>query len=343
MARLLQRLGNFSARRRRLVLSAWLIGLVTLAALAGAFKGAFSDQFKVPGTESQNAIELIKRNVPNANADGATGRVVFAASEGASLDEASVAKAVKRLSTTPDVVSASAPVVSKDGRIAYTDLRFSIAQADVSARQTDAIAAAARGAAPQVEFAGSAAPIESEPPIGETLGVIVAVFVLTLTFGSLLAAGLPLLTALFGVGAGMLGITLASGFTDLTSTATTLAAMLGLAVGIDYALFILSRHRTQVREGMPIAESIALATGTAGSAVVFAGSTVMIALVALVMTGTRSWPRWGSPPRARSRSRCSRASRWSPRCWPSAARAWSAGRRSRPAAAARWARAGWAS
>lgn len=286
MARLLQRLGNFSARRRRLVLSAWLIGLVTLAAPAGAFKGAFSDQFKVPGTESQNAIELIERNVPNANADGATGRVVFAAAEGASLDEASVAKAVKRLSTTPDVVSASAPVVSEDGRIAYTDLRFSIAQADVGARQTDAIAAAARGAAPQVEFAGSAAPIESEPPIGETLGVIVAVFVLTLTFGSLLAAGLPLLTALFGVGAGMLGITLASGFTDLTSTATTLAAMLGLAVGIDYALFILSRHRTQVREGMPIAESIALATGTAGSAVVFAGSTVMIALVALVMTGT---------------------------------------------------------
>ena len=110
--------------------------------------------------------------------------------------------------------------------------------------------------------------------------------VLAVTFGSLLAAGLPLLTALFGVGVGMLGIQLASGLTDLTSTATTLAAMLGLAVGIDYALFILSRHRTQVRDGMRIEESIALATGTAGSAVVFAGSTVMIALVALLMTGT---------------------------------------------------------
>jgi putative drug exporter of the RND superfamily len=110
--------------------------------------------------------------------------------------------------------------------------------------------------------------------------------VLAVTFGSLLAAGLPLLTALIGVGVGMLGIQLASGVIDLTSTSITLAAMLGLAVGIDYALFILSRHRTQVHDGMDIEDSIALAVGTAGSAVVFAGSTVMIALVALVMTGT---------------------------------------------------------
>ncbi len=127
--------------------------------------------------------------------------------------------------------------------------------------------------------------MESDPPIGEVLGAIVALLVLTVTFGSLLAAGLPLLTALLGVGVGMLGIELASGFTHLTSTSTTLAAMLGLAVGIDYSLFILSRHRAQVREGMGISESIALAVGTAGSAVVFAGSTVIIALAALSVTG----------------------------------------------------------
>ena len=84
------------------------------------------------------------------------------------------------------------------------------------------------------------------------LGVVVAMMVLAITFGSLLAAGLPLLTALIGVGAGMLGIQLASGITGLTSTSMTLAAMLGLAVGIDYALFILSRHRTQVAEGMDL-------------------------------------------------------------------------------------------
>jgi putative drug exporter of the RND superfamily len=290
MARLLQRLGSFSVRRRRLVLGGWLLALVALAGLALSFKGTFSDEFKVPGTESQEAIELIQRNVPQANADGATGRVVFAAPKGETLDEAAVPQAVKRLAGVEDVASATNPyevgAVSKDGRIAYSDLQFSIVQADVSPTQTDAIEAAADDVAPQVEFGGAAAAVHSEPPIGEALGVLVAMLVLAVTFGSLLAAGLPLLTALLGVGAGMLGVQLASGLTDLTSTSVTLAAMLGLAVGIDYALFILSRHRTQVRDGMKIEDSVALATGTAGSAVVFAGSTVMIALVALLMTGT---------------------------------------------------------
>jgi RND superfamily putative drug exporter len=290
MASLLQRLGSFSVRRRRLILGGWLLALVALAGLALAFKGTFADEFKVPGTESQRAIELIQQAVPQSNADGATGRVVFAAAAGEQLDKTVVARAVQRLGGVDDVASASDPfqtgAVSEDGRIAYTDLQFSVPQMEVGAPQTDAIEAAAAGAASQIEYGGAAAAVESEPPIGEVLGVLVALVVLAVTFGSLLAAGLPLLTALFGVGVGMLGIVLASGVTDLTSTATTLAAMLGLAVGIDYALLILSRHRTQVRDGMPIAESIALATGTAGSAVVFAGSTVMIALVALLMTGT---------------------------------------------------------
>ena len=284
MARLLQRLGAFAVRRRRLVLGSWLLGLVVLAGLALTFKGTFSDEFKVPGTESQRAIELIEQAVPQANADGATGRVVFASD--AKLDAAAMGAAVKQLAAVPGVASATPPIVSPGGKIAYTDLQFTIAQADVTATQTDAIEQAAADAAPQVEFGGSAAALESEPPIGEVLGVVVAMMVLAITFGSLLAAGLPLLTALIGVGAGMLGIQLASGITGLTSTSLTLAAMLGLAVGIDYALFILSRHRTQVAEGMDMAKSIALSVGTAGSAVVFAGATVMIALVALVMTGT---------------------------------------------------------
>jgi RND superfamily putative drug exporter len=174
--------------------------------LATAFKGTFSDQFKVPGTESQEAIELIQRSVPQANADGATGRVVFAAADGKSLSKPAIEQAVGRLAKVPDVASASDPfttgTVSKDGRIAYTDLQFTIAQADVDAKQTDAIEAATHGASAaglQVEYGGSAAAVEAEPPIGEALGVIVAVAVLTITFGSLLAAGLPLLSALFGV------------------------------------------------------------------------------------------------------------------------------------------------
>jgi putative drug exporter of the RND superfamily len=304
MAQLLQRLGYFAVRRRRSTLAAWLLGLVVIGVLAATFRGAFADEFKVPGTESQQAIELIQKAAPGANADGATGRVVFA---GDAIDERKVGAASKALSTVPGVASASEPVVSKDGTVAYTDLQFSIPQAEVAATQTDAIEAATHDAAPRVEYAGSAAAVESEAPIGEVLGVLVAMLVLAVTFGSMLAAGLPLLTALVGVGVGMLGIQFASGFTNLTSTSVTLAAMLGLAVGIDYALFILSRHRTQVRDGMKIEDSIALAVGTAGSAVVFAGFTVMIALVALVMTGTPFWRRWASRRRARSRSPCSRA------------------------------------
>jgi RND superfamily putative drug exporter len=121
------------------------------------------------------------------------------------------------------------------------------------------------------------------PP--EAIGVAVAVLVLFLTFGSMLAAGLPLLTALVGVGIGLTGVGLLSAFVDLSDAVTSIAAMLGLAVGIDYALFILSRHRTQVHGGMGLHESAALAVGTAGSAVVFAGGTVIIALAALAVTG----------------------------------------------------------
>src|SRR6202012_2592741 len=117
------------------------------------------------------------------------------------------------------------------------------------------------------------------------IGLIVALSVLTITFGSLLTAGLPLTTAITGVGIGLLGIALATAFTTLSSTTTSLAAMLGLAVGIDYALFIVSRYRTSVSDGMGEEEAIGHAVGTSGSAVVFAGSTVAIALAALTVCG----------------------------------------------------------
>src|SRR5690349_5223627 len=129
MARWLQRVGSFAVRRRRAVLAAWMLGLVALGVLAGTFKGTFSNEFKVPGTESQAAIELIQRSVPQANANGATGRVVFASST--AVDRAAVNAAVKQLGAVPGVASAGAPVVSADGRIAYTDLQFSLVQADV--------------------------------------------------------------------------------------------------------------------------------------------------------------------------------------------------------------------
>ncbi len=273
-----------------------MLAFTVLGGLAVGFKGAFSSEFSIPGTESQRAAELVAQRIPGANADAAVGRVVFAAPAGQSLQtserKAAVQASAAALAKVNDIASATNPfathTISKDGRIAYADLSFTIGARDVTATQTDAIAAAtqaARAAGVQVQYGGSAAPVASERPIGEVLGVVVALLVLTVTFGSLLAAGLPLLTGIFAVAVGALGILLASGFTHLANTTVTLAVMLGLAVGIDYTLFILSRHRTQVKDGLPIEASIAKAVGTAGSAVVFAGATVVIALVALSVTG----------------------------------------------------------
>lgn len=297
MAKHLHRLGGFSIRHRRAVVAGWLLVVVAMGVLSAAFSKPFADQFKIPGTESQRAIELIESRTPGANADGATGRVVFAAPAGERLTSGAartaVAGAAKRLGTLPQVAQAPDPfqagTVSQDGRIAYVPVQFAVAEENLDESTLVKIEEtgheASRAAGLQVELGGAAAPQESEPPIGEILGVLVALIVLSVTFRAFLPAGLPLLTAGIGVGVGILGIQLASAVTTISSTSITLAAMLGLAVGIDYTLFILSRHRTQVRDGMAIETSIAKAVGTAGSAVVFAGGTVVIALLALAVTG----------------------------------------------------------
>ena len=138
----------------------------------------------------------------------------------------------------------------------------------------------------QVDLGGAVFSIEAPGlSVTEAIGLVVALVVLVLTLGSLVAAGLPLLTAVFGVGLTMALMTVSARFTDVNSTAPILAVMLGLAVGIDYALFILSRHRDQLRSGMSVEESAAESVATAGSAVVFAGLTVVIALVGLTLAG----------------------------------------------------------
>ena len=124
----------------------------------------------------------------------------------------------------------------------------------------------------------------------EAIGVLVALLVLVITFGSLLAAGMPIVTAMLGVGVAMAGILAVAAFADVNTSTPSLAMMIGLAVGIDYALFMVSRHRAQLVEGMAVDESIARAVATAGSAVIFAGATVVIALCGLVVARIRSWP-----------------------------------------------------
>lgn len=293
MASALYRLGRTAFRRRRLVLTIWLVLFAGAFAGAATLSGPTTDTFNIPGTESQKAIDLLGERLPEAN--GGSGRIVFAAPEGEALTgagKAAVEDSIARAAKVDGVQSVGDPfrdgLVSEDGRIALAQVNFEDPAEEMADGPREAVqeaGALAEEAGVQVEFGGDAVVEESESGIGEFLGIGVAALVLAITFGSLLAAGLPLLTAVISVGLGLCGITAASGFIDLSSSVPTLALMVGLAVGIDYALFITSRHRTQMFEGMDPEESAGRAVGTAGSAVVFAGATVVIALAALSVVG----------------------------------------------------------
>jgi RND superfamily putative drug exporter len=296
MSSYLYRLGHWAFRRRWFVLGFWLALLIGVGALSQAVKEDTNDAFNVPGTESQRALDLLDEKFPGAG--GATARLVFAAPPGRTLDEPQyeevVDPTVARAQQVPQSVTtgeqfAAGFTPSRDRTIGFADLHFAVPVEDLKDSTIDAleeVAQPAREAGLQVEFSGGVVSTsEEEHSAGEQIGVIVAFFVLLISFGSLLIAFLPLVTALIGVAIGLSGIYALTAVTELNSTAPTLATMLGLAVGIDYALFIVSRHRQQLAAGLDPAESVARATATAGSAVVFAGVTVLIALVGLLVVG----------------------------------------------------------
>ncbi|RKQ93251.1 RND superfamily putative drug exporter [Solirubrobacter pauli] len=289
MASALYRLGRTAYRRRRLVLAVWIALFGAMFVGAATLSGPTEGSFTIPGTDSQAAIDLLDQRFPEAN--GASGRIVFAAPEGEALTgerRAAVDAALAQVGRAPDVAEASAPELSEDGRVGLAQVSFDASADDLPDTSRAAVqhaAEQAERAGVQVEFGGDAVIAANESGVGEFLGFGVAALVLAFTFGTLLAAGLPLLTAALGVGIGLAGITAATGFVDLSDAVPTLALMLGLAVGIDYALFILSRHRTQLFQGLDPEESAGRAVGTAGSAVVFAGATVVIALAALSVVG----------------------------------------------------------
>ncbi|MEV7122001.1 MMPL family transporter [Kitasatospora griseola] len=296
MASVLYAWGRWAVRRRGRVIGLWLLVLATIGALGTTLAGPTSTEFTVPGIESQQAQELLERKLPES-VDG-TARLVMAAPAGQSLDtpaaRAAVGESLHRAAGIPGVVHVADPFashsVSPDLRIAFADVQFDRPAHDVPQSAKDALTDATaplREAGVQAEFGGSV--MEPAFEVGgpaEVIGVLVAFAVLAVALGSLVAAGLPLLTALVGVGIGVLGAQLLANVVEMTGTATVLALMIGLAVGIDYALFIIARHREQLAEpGSEIEESAARATATAGSAVVFAGATVIIALAALAVTG----------------------------------------------------------
>ncbi|MFD3943723.1 MMPL family transporter [Streptomyces sp. NPDC058579] len=295
MATFLYKLGRLAFRRRWLMLLLWVVIFCGAGVAASSAPMPPADTFSMPGTESQKAFDLLKEKFPAASADGASARIVVRAPQGekvsAPAQKDKVAALVKQLKASPQVASVSDPfatqAVSKDGTTAYAIATYKVSATELGDKAHDALddaLAKARADGLTAEAGGDAVKIEAAMSgTGEKIGILVSAVVLVLTFGSVIAAGMPLLTALICVGVGISAITALGSTLGLSSTTSTLAMMLGLAVGIDYALFIVSRYRAELTEGRDRADAAGRAVGTAGSAVVFAGLTVIVALAGLAV------------------------------------------------------------
>ncbi|WP_022884674.1 MMPL family transporter [Glaciibacter superstes] len=295
MTALLYRVGGFAARRHLVVVVIWILILAGAGTLAGTLGSHLQSSFTIPGTQSQVAIDMLAQRFPAAS--GASVRVIYIAETGSSVagQTDAIGTSVAQLEQLPHVAAVSDPFadgneaqIAADDSMAFATVQYDIPATDLTESDFAAVTGAGDVAASDaltVAFSGVADEAESAVDYTELIGLIVSLLVLIITFGSLLAAGMPLITAIIGVGISASLITIASNFFSLSSTAPLLATMLGLAVGIDYALFIVARHRSQLALGMAPRESIATAVATAGSAVVFAGLTVIIALLGLSVVG----------------------------------------------------------
>jgi RND superfamily putative drug exporter len=299
MSTFLAQVGRFSARHRLVVIGAWLLIFATLIAtlLVGSANGSSGEASKsIPDSPASQALDRMKKEFPSTEAaPGGTLQLVFQPEDG-NVSDATVAgqiaavlndaKSLPGVETVSDPFDPARPYISEDQSVAVATLSFGDLSKEQQVSSYDA-ALEMRTAAPSnlgVELGGNLIPLGAPAPgIGEGAGVVIAFLVLVLTFGSLLAAGVNLLIAVFGVGVGLVGVLAYGALTPIGENSIILASMLGLAVGIDYSLFILSRFRTELRGGKRVEDAVARATGTAGTAVVFAGLTVIVALVALMV------------------------------------------------------------
>ena len=298
MTGLLYKLGHACARGRFVVLGLWLVLVVALVVVAGQAGSRTTNNVTLPGAGSQSATDLLSERFPD-QAYGTNPIVV--ATDGGKLTDSKFSKAidssVSALRKTPHVTAAVSPLsdaggdaLSKDKQIGYISVALDVGQGDITDDDAQAVLDAAdpaKKAGLEVAAGGYVGQQLSKPDTGasDKIGLAAAMVILLLVFGSAVAMGLPIVTAVLGLLCGLSVVTLLSHLADVPTTAPTLATMIGLAVGIDYSLFIVTKHRSQVSEGMDVRESIARATATAGGAVLFAGGTVAISLLALVVAG----------------------------------------------------------
>ncbi|RRJ88339.1 MMPL family transporter [Gulosibacter macacae] len=295
MALLLYRIGLFSYRHRWQVLVAWIVVFAGLLAAGLGLGGTMKESFAIPGTESQRALDRLEQVFPEVA--GASAQVVIETTDGKiEPHKERIQTAVKEIAGQPHVIQALDPwseyatnTLADDGEAVIVQVQFttnvtSELTADVEAIREIGTNLGTDGL--RVAFGGQLYQnLEYGLTVTELIGVAFAAIVLIVAFGSVLAAGMPLISAIVAVGTTMGAILVVAKFVTVSSATPLLAVMIGLAVGIDYALFILSRHRQQLARGAEPAESTATAVGTSGSAVVFAGATVMVALLGLVIVG----------------------------------------------------------
>jgi RND superfamily putative drug exporter len=292
----LARLARACARHRRRTILAWLVAAAAVFVSTAAFGGTLVDEFSIPNSDAQRAADLLTDRFPARSGDAA--QVVFAVTGTPDRPEvAAVRRALAAAAAVPDVTEVGDPFrgrsgdVSDDGRIAYVDVQFAQRAFEVPKSSVDRLKSAVRdaveGTGVQAEFGGPVI-TASEPPetsTSELLGLLAAVVILLVMLGSLTAMGVPILLALLAVGLGLSLLTLAAAIWTFNTITPTLATMLGLGVSIDYALFVVTRFRQALHDGLAPEDAAAAAAATAGRAVVFAGLTVAISISSLAVIG----------------------------------------------------------
>jgi putative drug exporter of the RND superfamily len=299
MTGVLYGLARFCVRRKYIVVGVWLVIVIALVAISHQMGDTTNDNLSLPGTNSDKATSTLSK--PFAAQSNGTSPIVFHAHTGKLTDSKNanaINQGVAALSKDPDVAGVVSPLtqqgasqLSKDQATGYASVTLKVSPGSLSESQAQAIinkaADPAQAAGLEVQTGGQLGQKVSKPSTesSELVGIIVAMFILTLTFGTVTAMLLPIVTAIIALGSTLAIVRMLGHVTSVPTVAPTLATMIGLGVGIDYALFIVTRHFRGLRDGLPIEESIARATATSGGAVFFAGCTVTIALVSLAVAG----------------------------------------------------------
>ena len=291
----LYRWGQYATRYKWRVLGAWLLFLIILGGIGGTFRGQFNDAFTLPDTDSQSAYDLLLERFPTQSGDFAT--IVFQSDRDFRTDEgarAEIQAVLELAAAQPHVVAGEieSPLdrsdqISADGTVAYATVPFDDLAAEIPVSELEGFIAAVDAAQTdslRIEQGGFIVEqAEFEEPGGETfIALIAAAIVLMLAFGSIIAMGVPLLVALAGLAAGFSGVFIVTNWLDIATFTPGIAAMIGLGVGIDYSLFIVTRYREGLHNGLSVENAVARAMDTAGRAVLFAGVVVLIAILGLV-------------------------------------------------------------